>query len=609
MAKHSRIQKLDDQLSNQIAAGEVVERPGSALKELVENSLDAGAKNIRVYLRDGGASLLEIADDGHGIHSEDLLLALDRHATSKIRRTEDLFAIESWGFRGEALASIAAVSRLTLSSRTADQSVGREIVCEGGIIREDRAVARPVGTTVKVEDLFFNTPARKKFQKSTAAESTFCSQTFHRLALGSPETSFELHANGERLFHYPATDKVESRVADVYRSSWRLSLEESEIMKVEAASGSSPMKLKAWILPSKHFIPSSRGILLYVNRRSVKDKLLQQSVLTAAKEALFGNLYPQLVLWLETAADGVDVNVHPAKSEVRFRDSGHVFAFVRKHLEKALAGDRRGSVSLDLPAFAPSPEAAAPSLFTSPAQFHQKAAEPRFEAGWLVQDTAPAMAPAAGSSPSPFSAPAPYSGPQFLGTLKNTYIICQDESGLLLVDQHAAHERVTYERLKKARFSKAEGAPLLIPIQVELGRETLDRLESEFPSFAEYGLVLDRTGPTLLAVRELPALLLKKDGSPVLSIGNFLRKLVQGWEETSVEGELAEIFRHQLLDVLASESCHGSVRAGQSLSAQEAMALLSQMSDTDFSGHCPHGRPTTVRFRWSEIERLFKRVF
>jgi DNA mismatch repair protein MutL len=407
-----RIQKLDDQLSNQIAAGEVVERPGSALKELVENSLDAGAKNIRVYLREGGASLLEVADDGHGIHGQDLLLALDRHATSKIRRTEDLFAIESWGFRGEALASIAAVSRLTLSSRTAEESVGREIVCEGGVIREDRPVARPVGTTVRVEDLFFNTPARKKFQKSTGAESTFCSQTFHRLSLSAPECSFELHANGERLFHYAATEKMESRVADVYRSSWRLNLDENEIMKVEAESGSSPMKLKAWILPSKHFIPSSRGILLYVNRRAVKDKLLQQSVLTAAKEALFGNLYPQLVLMLETAADGVDVNVHPSKSEVRFRDSGHVFAFVRKHLEKALAGDRRGSVSLDMPALAPSPEMAAPTLFASSAQFHQKAAEPKFEAGWLVQDAAPPLSPAA--------APPAYSGPQGLGTGEKT---------------------------------------------------------------------------------------------------------------------------------------------------------------------------------------------
>jgi DNA mismatch repair protein MutL len=202
-----------------------------------------------------------------------------------------------------------------------------------------------------------------------------------------------------------------------------------------------------------------------------------------------------------------------------------------------------------------------------------------------------------------------YRGPQFLGTLKNTYLVCQDEHGLLLVDQHAAHERVTYEKLKRSRLARNEGAPLLIPIQVELAREALDRLEAEFPRFAEYGLVLDRTGPTLLAVREIPGLLLKKDGSPVLSIGGFLRKLVQGWDESVVDGELAEVFRNRLLDVLASESCHGSVRAGQSLSPQEAHSLLAQMSDTDFSGHCPHGRPTTVRFKWSEIERLFKRIF
>lgn len=595
-----RILKLDEQLSNQIAAGEVVERPGSALKELVENSLDAGAKNIRIHMRDGGASLLEVADDGHGIDKEDLLLALDRHATSKIRKTEDLFAINSWGFRGEALASIAAVSRLTLSSRTADSETGREIICEGGVIREDRSIARPIGTTVKVEDLFFNTPARKKFQKSQSAESSFCSQTFHRLALGSPECSFELNSNGERLFHYPAQDRMDKRVAEVYRSAWRLTIEEKDILHVH--SESSPLKLQAWILPSKHFIPSSRGILLYVNKRSVKDKLLQQSVLAAAKEALFGNLYPQLVLFLETPPDGVDVNVHPAKSEVRFRDSGHVFAFVRKYLERALAGDRRGSVAFPESAHLPSPPTTeTPSnLFESFAHFHQKAA-PATGTIFSPESFAPA--------PQPFSSQAPYAGPQFLGTLKNTYLVCQDDNGLLLVDQHAAHERVTYEKLKKSRFARAESAPLLIPIQVEMGRESLDRLESEFPRFAEHGLSLDRTGPTLLAVREIPQLLLRRDGSPVLPIGTFLRKLVQDWDESAVDGELAEIFRSRLLDVLASESCHGSVRAGQSLSPQEAHSLLAQMSETDFSGHCPHGRPTTVRFRWTDIERLFKRVF
>ncbi len=633
-----RIAKLNDQLANQIAAGEVVERPGAAMKELIENSLDAGARTIRVHVHGGahsgargGASLLEVADDGSGIHHDDMLLALDRHATSKIHKPEDLFAIQTWGFRGEALASIAAVSRLTLSSRaaasttntttstTTGRGTGREIICEGGLIKEDRAVARAVGTTVKVEDLFFNTPARKKFLKSPGAESTFIAQTFHRLAISAPETSFELTSEGERLFLYPPATSMAARIADVYRSAWKLHLDETDLLHVDAVSA--PYRLRAWILPSKHFIPSSRGILLYVNKRSVKDKLLQQAVLTAAKEALFGNLYPQLVLSLETPPEGVDVNVHPTKAELRFRDSGHVFAFVRKHLEKALAGDRRGSVGLSSGfSLATTTEPLFPNSLQTGTHYHQKLSytppthtppthtpqehtsleHTSFEQAPLQTHTAPTQQPGPQLGPQT---------PQFLGTLKNTYLLCQDDQGLVLVDQHAAHERVTYEKLKNSRLSKLEAQPLLIPLQIELGREALDRLESEFPRFAEQGLVLDRSGPTLLTVREIPSLLLKKDGAPVLSIGNFLRKLAQDWDESTVEGELAEAFRNRLLDVLASESCHGSVRAGQTLSSLEAMSLLAQMSETDFSGHCPHGRPTTVRLRWQDLERLFKRVF
>jgi DNA mismatch repair protein MutL len=597
-----RIQKLSDPLANQIAAGEVVERAGSALKELMENSLDAGASSIRVKWESAGTSLLEVADDGYGIHAEDLALALDRHATSKISSTEDLFAIQTWGFRGEALASIGAVSRLTLSSRREGAAMGKEIHCEGGWIKEEKAVARPVGTTVRVEDLFFNTPARKKFLKSASAETTYCLQNFHRLALSSPSTSFEFSTEGETLFHYPAVETSAERVADVYRKAWRLSIESKDLIEVKAESN--PLKLQAWILPSKHHIPSSRGILLYVNKRSVKDKLLQQAVIAAAKETLFGNLYPQLVLNLELPADAVDVNVHPTKAEVRFREGGHVFAFLRKHLEKALASERpEGLFASPASGMDSSTDFlnSAPALFSSAAQFQQKASteNPSHEiaAEWNSQ-----------SYETNDQEISPYQGPQFLGTLKNTYLVCQDAEGLLLVDQHAAHERVTYEKLKKTRLSKQEGAPLLIPIQVEMGREQLDRLENELTKFAELGLILDRTGPTLLAVREIPAILLKKDGSPVISIGNFLRKLVQGWEEISVTGELAEHLREKILDVIASESCHGSVRAGKSLSPQEAHALLQQMQITDFAGHCPHGRPTTVRFRWADIERLFKRI-
>ena len=450
----------------------------------------------------------------------------------------------------------------------------------------------------------------------------------------------ELTINGERAYHFSAASQVETRITDVYRAAWKLDLEEKDLMKVEADSF--PLKLRAWILPSRHYIPSSRGILCYVNGRTVKDKLLQSAILAAARETMFGNLYPQLVLFLETPAEGVDVNVHPTKAEVRFREPGHVFGFVRKYLERALASDRRGSVALEEFVAPVSPPSlfeqglAQPQdtrLFEASAAFHQKSAPPPAGTPWgslspAMQD---ALLPpnAAASSGASFGVGAESAGagpaaftpsygalnadgkarPQFLGTLKNTYLVCQDAEGLLLVDQHAAHERVTYERLKKSRLAESSSAPLLIPIQVELGREVLDRMEGDFPKLAELGLQVDRSGPTLLAVRSLPTLLLKKDGSPALPLGAFLRKISLGWDALGNEGDLADAVREKMLEALATESCHGSVRAGQSLSGPEAMALLEQMSETDFSGHCPHGRPTTVRFRWSEIERLFKRVF
>jgi DNA mismatch repair protein MutL len=592
----ARIFPLEEQLANQIAAGEVVERPGSALKELVENSLDAGATSVIVKISEGGVRLLEVSDNGHGIHPEDFPLALGRHATSKIRQTSDLFAIKSWGFRGEALASIGAVSRLTLSSRTFDQKLGREVLTEGGEVKRSSEIARAQGTTVRVEELFFNTPARRKFLKSQGAETAHCWQTLHRLALGSPNVSFEAWQDLERVFHYPAVKDFASRVVQVYQETWKLNLDEKELLELRADS--SPLKMRGFVLPARHFIPSSRGIFTFVNGRSVKDKLLQQAILAAAKEVLFGRLYPQLVLMLEAPPDWVDVNVHPAKSEVRFREPGHVFGFVRKYLEKLLSEDRSGSVSMTVPGFTPAATLAdllLPMPETS-VQYHQKGA------GAPYQESSHSVNP--GYSPGA----AHPQGPQFLGTLRNTYLVCQDENGLLLVDQHAAHERVTYEQLKKSSFDSAGSSPLLISLQVDLPRATLDRIENGLPLLAELGLVLERTGPTLLAVRELPNLLLKRDGSPVLPPGELVRKIAGEWEEEADAEGLAERLRELMLETLASQSCHGSVRAGQTLSPPEAQALLAQMSETDFSGHCPHGRPTTLKFSWTEIERLFKRL-
>jgi len=596
-----RIHKLEDNLTNQIAAGEVVERPGSALKELLENSLDAKSKQIQVRLEEGGFKKIEVVDDGVGIHPDDLMLALDRHATSKILSAEDLFKLSTWGFRGEALASIGAVSRLTISSRTEEFPTGREIVCEGGVILSDRSIARPVGTSVTVENLFFNTPARKKFQKSPSAEAGFSAQTFHRAALSCAHIRLDYSNNGSPQFQYAAREKESLRVADVYRSAWKLELEENQLLKLEASS--EPLKLECFLLPSNYSIPSSRGILLYVNQRSVKDKLLLQAVTAAAREVIFGNLLPQLALFLTLPPDQVDVNVHPTKAEVRFGNPGHVFAFVRKHLEKALAEDRRSSISPGLVS-SPSAQEIGPEIGpeTNLSFSFSPPSAPSFSAGLAAAPESYAPSFSMGAAPLNLSL-------QFLGTLKNTYLVCQDPDGLLLIDQHAAHERVTYERLKKSRLKDIPALKLLIPLQIELSREWLDRLEKDFERFASLGMELDRSSPTLLTVLSLPTLFLRSDGSPMISLSKFFRGLLEEWEFTQSDESFSEALKEKLLEQLASQSCHGSVRAGQRLSESEARALMGQMSETDFSGHCPHGRPTTVRFKWNEIERLFKRIF
>ncbi len=596
-ATSARIQRLSDTLANQIAAGEVVERPGSALKELVENSLDAGATHVRISIRDGGVTLLEVADDGHGIHPEDLALSLDRHATSKIQSSQDLFAIRTWGFRGEALASIASVGRVRMTSRRRGEPMGREITVEGTQLVAQQEIARPVGTTVTVRDLFFNTPARKKFLKSQAAETAWCAQVVQRLALAAPKVTFELFVDGDRTLHFAACDDPADRVVQVFRDALRVPVEKEELIPFKNVKPDAAVE--GWLLPARFHIPSSRGIFTYVNQRHVKDRVLQQAVTTAAKEVLFGSLYPQLVLHIHTAAENVDVNVHPTKSEVRFRNQGQLFGLIRATLERALAPPPSLQSSPGNPTELPSDsqdltrEQVTELLFTArgPTHFHQKA-DPSTTAA-LGTDTL--MPPRS-------------RGPQFLGTLRNTYLVCQTDDGLLLVDQHAAHERVTYERLKTASLGSNSAHRLLIPIVVELPRSSLDLLEPHFPRLEPLGLELDRTGPDLVAVRSLPALLTTAAGAPRVPLHALVKNLASHLEEERPEEALPDVVKNVILDTLASQSCHGSVRAGQSLSAVEAEALLAQMQETDFAGHCPHGRPTTVRLSWPEIERLFKRL-
>ena len=599
-----RIHKLDEALSNQIAAGEVVERPGAALKELVENALDAEATEIRISIAGGGINLLEVIDNGTGIHPEDLPLSLDRHATSKLRTSQDLFAIRSWGFRGEALASIAAVSRLKISSRTKDFDIGREITCEATQTIASKSVARPVGTTVRIEELFFNTPARKKFLKSQAAETSYAIQTLYRLALGSPKVSFELWVDGEKQFHFPATIHIEDRITQIFHDGFRVKVESNELIPLE--NHKPDASISGFVLPASHFIPSTRGIFTYVNGRSVKDKVLQQAITAASKEILFGNNYPQIVLYLETAPENVDVNVHPTKSEVRFRNSNQIFGLIRSTLEKTLAALRPVTIpeinneEANSTATATLSENSPAFNFSTYTHFHQKTTSPTTIAFNNISDH---------ESSCPEIAAAHYTGPQFLGTLKNTYLVCQDEDGLLLVDQHAAHERITYEKLKKEQLKNIQSAPLLIPIVTEIPPASIGLLEAEFPRLEKLGLSLDRAGPSQIMIRSIPAILLGKDNAPRISLGKLIRDLADHFTNNDTNPDnLSDILLESILHTLATQSCHGSVRAGQTLSYLEAQSLLQQMSNTDFAGHCPHGRPTTVRLRWNELEKLFKRI-
>jgi DNA mismatch repair protein MutL len=592
----NRIKALDTLLCNQIAAGEVVERPGSALKELCENSLDAGATQIRVELKGGGADLLVVNDNGHGIHNQDLLLALSRHATSKIRTADDLFAIRSWGFRGEALAAINAVSRLKISSRRSEASEGREIISEAGTITSDRPVARSIGTSISVEDLFFNTPVRKKFLKSLAGESSHCIQTIHRLALASPEVDWELWIDDQKQLHYPSVKDPRDRIVQVFRDGLRTKVTADELIKLDETRGN--LRVWGYLLPSAALIPSTRGIFTYVNQRSVKDKLLQQAITTAAREVLFGASYPQIVLHIDTDPENVDVNVHPTKAEVRFRNGSQLFGLIRSTLEKALAA-QRPLTAAPLPAPAAFGSTNLDLGLAMPAQYAQKlAALPEMQ---KVDFTT--------ASHLSLTELTKQSGPQFLCTLKNTYLVCQDEEGLLLVDQHAAHERVTYERLKANEFAKsvAPSAALLIPLMLEVPTGAGDLLEQASPQLSALGLDFDRAGPSQITVRALPPLLITRDGNPRISLGQLFRSIADELEHSTPEAS-AEILKSCILETLASQSCHGSVRAGQTLSAQEVSALLRDMTETDFAGHCPHGRPTTVRLKWSDIERMFKRI-
>ena len=583
------IRLLPDTLVNQIAAGEVVERPASVVKELVENALDAGARRVDIDLEEGGIRLIRIRDDGVGIAAEDLPLAVSRHATSKIASMEDLETVATLGFRGEALPSIASVSRFSLSSRTAAQSHGARLEIDGGKMADVLPHAHPAGTTVEIRDLFFNVPARRKFLRAERTELGHVEEWLRTLALARPEVELRLSQNGKAGKHYrPVRDTGErlKRVGEALGEAFP-----GQCLAIDHSAAG--LRLHGWVGLPTAARSSADQQYFFVNGRAVKDRLVAHAVRQAYADVLFHGRHPAFVLFLELDARRVDVNVHPAKLEVRFRDGRLVHDFVFKTLHEALAGTRAGSALPTEPALAVGESAANYSAWQHAPQRAMSLPVAEAMAGYAALYRAPDSAP----MPPANETEAPPLG-FALAQLHGVFILAENEFGLVLVDMHAAHERITYERLKAAQDGEGiRSQPLLVPRSLAVSEREADACEQHADTLLAMGFDLRRAGPQAISVRAVPALLADVDADAIV-----LDVLADLREHGS--SRVIEQARNELLSTLA---CHTSVRANRRLTVAEMNALLREMESTERSGQCNHGRPTWVQLSKAELDKLFLR--
>jgi len=591
------IRVLPDVLISQIAAGEVVERPAAALKEILENSLDAGATDIQIELEQGGIKRIRVSDNGAGVQRDELLLALTRHATSKIASLADLEQVASLGFRGEALASIAAVSRVQFTSRSADADHAWRAQAEGGHLDAPVPAARATGTTIDIQDLFFNTPARRKFLKTEGTEYAHCAETVRRVALANPGTAFTLTHNGRvqlRLNAEPAAARVRQVLGEAF---------EHNTIAVDAAAGA--LRVSGWVIRPGAATASRDSQHVFVNGRYVRDKLIVHALKEAYRDVLHHQLNPAYCLFISLPPDGVDVNVHPAKTEIRFRDSRGVHQFLFHAVERLLsapAASERAPATGSVPAaatafgaYVPSRQASMPLQVTEAMALYAPLAAQGPEI--RSQGSEAGVAPLAQPLPVSGQGDAPPLG-YALAQLHGVYVLAQNAQGLVLVDMHAAHERVVYEKLKTALDARAVPAQtLLIPVALTVDARDVAEISPHLDSLHEIGFDLSITSPTSVAVRSVPWLL--KDADPV----ELTRAVLHEMAEFGVARLLAER-RNELLATLA---CHGAVRANRHLTLPEMNALLREMEATERAGQCNHGRPTWFQIGLKEIDAMFMR--
>ncbi len=611
MDTRSRIKILDESLCNQIAAGEVVERPASVVKELIENSIDAGADDIIIELEAGGGRLIRVSDNGHGMNRQEVFLALERHSTSKITTAEDLFALTTLGFRGEALASIASVSRFRIRSCATEDGLGQEVLVEGGKVRKAEEVGMARGTLMEARNLFFNLPARRKFLRREQTELGHCADVVTKQALSHPAISFKLLHNGRSMLELRREKGLAERIAALLGRS--LLTDMLPLDQSDAATGISVSGLIGQ--PSLNRSASSH-IYTFINGRYIRDRVVQHAIMDGYRHLLMKGRFPVVVLFLEIAPDKVDVNVHPTKHEVRFREQSLIHSFIAATLKERLR-----AVSLSPPVelepaasyapLLPEPEERQPPVVALQAALIREPIAPAYSVPVTTRAepasvaVTPSFEPApqvgsvpAVSNPHTETAKRYFSSLRYLGQYHNSYLLCQDGDDLLLIDQHAAHERIGFERLKQS-FSagEVEQQALLFPEMLELDFRSGQALEEHLDELGRLGFDVEPFGGKSYAVKAVPQLLAERES------GRLIVDIALELEQTGSSGGLLA----KLDEVLILMACHSVIRANQALDPREARALLEQLDRVDFNAHCPHGRPVMQRLRLTEVERMFRR--
>ncbi|HEY7189949.1 MAG TPA: DNA mismatch repair endonuclease MutL [Vicinamibacterales bacterium] len=625
-----KIHRLPVDLANQIAAGEVVERPASVVKELVENAIDAGARRIAIAIELGGKRSIRVDDDGEGMEPEDARLAIERHATSKIRRADDLAAIATLGFRGEALPAIASVSHFVLRTRTRQMDAGTEIRVNGGAIASVTEAGMPEGTSIDVGDLFYNLPARRKFLKSDGAESAQVSRTVTQLALCYPEVGFTLTSAGRKVLQTPPVTSLRERLYQLYG-------DRTDLIEVRRDGD---VKLLGYVAALAEQGPTRGPQNVFVNRRIVKDRTIAHAVIDAYSAASIKERSPEIHLFIEMPHDAVDVNVHPTKAEVRFRDQSHIHEIVRRTLGDALGRGRvpelqlqppRGAfeqpITLPLPAsytavfpsrwsigvpprgvvpagdtgFMPAPDSPAPSRADVGAALRRPDPFAPASDSTLAPPGDSGIAPTDVSDPAP---PADSAGSLLrpmlaLGQFRDTFIIAVDEDGIAIIDQHVAHERVLFERItERLMTGRLESQRLLEPVIVELPPNARQALEGHAAELERLGFEVDAFGGEAVRISAFPALLRREESSAVL------RALAEDLEHLGRTASLEEAIKR----VAATMACHAAVKANDPLTAEKMAHILEELRRTAYSTICPHGRPVMLRLTRREVEKNFQRI-